>query len=380
MAKIILERLSLSCLVLSLLLTACSTQQAPAVPQPLSSTAASSAESTEPQPALTEVQVSTLSGDKTVGFQDGPGAQARFNHPSSVVSLPDGNFLVLDRYNHRIRKVEANGQTTTYWGNGERGNRDGALSEDPRLNQPISMIRSADGSLLLADAQNHSIRKISADGTLSTLTGNGSEGYQEGQMPQAALNWPSDLALDEQTGILYIADRFNHAIRKLTPEGELSTLAGDGTPGMANGKGTAARFNEPMGLVLGPDQQLYVADGQNNLIRKVSLQGDVTTVAGSGQAGSRDDLAAKAEFRGPTGLSFDLNGNLLIADRFNHLIRMLSPEGKVSTLAGSGQEGDSDGKASEASFDYPYDLATDAKGDVYVIDYVNHALRKIQRR
>jgi len=335
----------------------------------------------DPKPVLggaepLSLMTGLLAGNGQYGYLDGQGDAARFYNPSSLALLPDGNLLALDRYNHRIRKISPEGGVSTYWGAGERGNRDGDAATG-RLNQPIALLALADGAVVIADAQNHSIRKLSPDGQLSTLAGTGSDGYQEGMTLQVEFNWPADLAADS-AGNLYIADRYNHAIRRLSPQGEVKTLAGNGEAGSEDGTGKKAAFNEPMGIVMGPDQALYVSDSQNNLIRRVTLQGEVTTYAGSGLPGSRDDIASKAEFRTPAGLDFDKQGNLYVADRLNHRIRVITPEKDVRSLGGNGKPGLTNGVGENAAFSYPFDLVVGQEGQLYVADYSNHALRVLR--
>lgn len=330
-------------------------------------------------------QASTLAGNGAYGFVDAEGEAARFYNPSSIALLPAGELVVMDRYNHRLRKIQANGRVSTFWGSGERGNRDGDSSQG-RLNQAIALYALPQGDLIIADAQNHSLRKLSSDGVLSTLAGTGNETnrddenralIQDGPALKANFNWPADLAGDT-AGNLYIADRYNHAIRKLSPDGVVSTLAGNGEAGYAEGQGKKALFNEPMGIVLGPDQALYVSDSQNNVIRRVSLNGIVTTFAGSGEAGSRDDQAERAEFRTPAGLDFDQAGNLYVADRLNHRIRLIAKDKWVTTLGGNGKPALRNGPGQDSAFSYPFDVVTGPAGQIYVADYSNHAVRVLK--
>lgn len=315
------------------------------------------------------------------GHQDGQGAQSLFYNPSSLALSPEGHLLVMDRFNYVVREVKIQAepeeavQVSTYWGTpGERGNRDGN-GQDGRINQALGLNLSSTGELYIADAQNHSIRKITPDGKLSTLAGTGAEGYRDEAGESAKFNWPGDLALDEAQN-LYVTDRFNHAIRKITPEGQVSTLAGGSGAGYNEGTGREASFNEPMGIVY-HDGALYVADSKNHRIRKVSLQGVTHLVAGSGQEGSRDDSGPRAEFRAPAGLDFDSQGNLYVADRMNHRIRKITPTGEVSSIAGEGRADFANGNAGRLNF--PFDVAVANDKLMYIADYSNHAIRKLTR-
>ncbi len=365
-----LTRLNLTSMLCLLALTACATPNA----QPQPSASGTSAGVNNPaQVRLRSVQVSTLAGqgEGFFGYEDGK--DAYFYHPSSVSVLPTGEVLVLDRQNHRIRKVMPDGSTSTFWGDGERGNRDG-VSGTGRFNQPVSLL-ALGSEVLIADAQNHNLRRL-RNGELTTLAGISDAGFKDGPVNQAAFNWPSDVVRD-QDGTLYVSDRYNHAIRKISPEGIVSTLAGNGEAGPEDGKGASAKFNEPMALIFGPDRHLYVADSKNHLIRKVSLTGEVSTFAGTGLPGSREDSRLKAEFREPSSLLFGTDGSLFVSDRFNHRIRVISPEGQVTTLAGTGKPGYRNGNGADAMFSYPFDLTFDSQQNILVADHGTHSVRKI---
>lgn len=357
-----MPRLPLIVLFLALLPGCAAVPGAPAVQTPAASSA----------PVVVPAQVRTLAGTGSFGYAEGKPGQ--FYHPSSVVVVSKDEYLMLDRYNHRIRKISSGGETSTFWGDGERGNRDGA-SGTGRMNLAITMHRLDSGELLIADAQNHSLRSLK-DGVLSTLAG-GNEDFKDGPAKEAGFRWPSDIISDGSGGY-YVTDRFNHAIRKIAADGTVSTLAGNGEAGYEDAKGRAARFNEPTGLSIGPDGQLYVADSKNNVIRRVTLAGEVTTWAGSGLAGSREDVRTKAEFREPSALAFGGDGTAYVVDRFNHRIRKVAPDGNVTSLAGTGQPAFKNGPGFEAAFAYPYDIAIDPSGNLLVADYGNHALRLIE--
>lgn len=361
---------SFATLFLSLSLSAC---------QPSGNPSLTGIEQATQMPTAQNWELSTLAGraagaEFPFGFQDGAGPNSLFYNPSSIALDADGDLLVLDRYNYVIRKIQTeSGQVSTLWGSpGERGNRDGN-SESGRLNQALGMVLAPDGTLYIADAQNHSIRRLSTTGELSTVAGTGAEGYVDANSEEAKFNWPGDLALDEM-GNLYVADRFNHAIRKITPAGQVSTLAGQGEADYIDAQGKEAAFFEPMGIVY-HEGHLYVSDSQNHSIRKLSLDGTVSTFAGSGQPGSRDDEAQYAEFRAPAGLDFDSQGNLYVADRMNHRIRKITPEAQVSSLSGQGKPDFADGPSGLLS--YPFDLVVAHDALIYVADYSNHAIRKI---
>jgi sugar lactone lactonase YvrE len=215
-----------------------------------------------------------------------------------------------------------------------------------------------------------------ASAQISLLAGDGHAGLHDGPGAQARFADPYGLALS-RAGLLYVADGgANNRIRKITPTGVVSTVAG-GEEGFKDGLGAAAAFNTPSGLAMDSAGNLIVADTGNHAIRRVSPQGEVTTLAGTGQAGFRDGPAAQAQFNGPIGVAVDGQGRILVADTYNDRIRVISPDGLVSTLAGGRFSGDQDGPGPKARFDNPTALAVDAQSVVWVADSRNDAVRRI---
>ncbi len=198
--------------------------------------------------------------------------------------------------------------------------------------------------------------------TVSTLAGSGLIGLQDGTLKEARFNTPRALALDGQ-GTIYVADQENHAIRKISPDGSVSTLAGDGTPGYTNGQGSQARFRQPVALVVNADGNLYVADFGNNVIRKVTPEGTVTTLAGDSVAGKTDGIGTAARFAGPAGIVAMPNGIMYVSDYFNHVIRLVTPAGQVTTWAGTGTAGMTDGDLKTCQFTLPAGMSTGPGGD-----------------
>lgn len=234
----------------------------------------------------------------------------------------------------------------------------------------------AQGNVYVADAGNSSIRKITPSGTVSTLAGNGTIGFVNGSSTAARFDSPVDVALDGQ-GNVYVADFGNHCVRKITPAGMVSTLAGTGTAGFADGSATTAQFNGPNGLVVDGQGGLYVSDYDNNRIRKVMPNGTVSTLAGTGQRGFADGPGSSAQLSGPEGLALDGQGNLYVAEFAGQRIRKIAPNGMVSTLAGNGVRGYADGAGSTAQFSGVAGLALDAHGDLLVADAGNYCVRKV---
>ncbi|NVM78561.1 sugar lactone lactonase YvrE [Duganella sp. SG902] len=222
----------------------------------------------------------------------------------------------------RVTTVAGDGLPGSSNGNGRR----------TRFADPFGVALDKDGNLYVADGgDNNAIRKIDLTGTSGTLAG-GAEGYAEGKGGAAAFNTPSGLAIDA-AGTLYVADTGNNAIRKITPDGVVSTLAGDGLAGDKDGKGAGAQFNGPVGVAVDAAGVVYVADTYNDRIRRIAPDGTVTTIAGGKRAGKADGPAAQALFDTPTGLAVSATGELYIADTANHAIRKLGKDGAVSTIA-----------------------------------------------
>jgi sugar lactone lactonase YvrE len=203
----------------------------------------------------------------------------------------------------------------------------------PAFSTPLGIAADASGNLYLADTYNHLIRKIDSSGTVTVLAGSGTDGFVNGNGAAASFAWPEGLAVDG-SGNVYVADRGNHAIRKITPAGVVTTLAGSGTAAFTDGTGTGAAFNQPVAIVLDTSGNLYVAESENHAIRKVTPTGVVTTVAGTGTAGSADGTGTAASFWYPKGLALDGSGNLYVADQYNHTIRKITPAGVVTTVVG----------------------------------------------
>jgi sugar lactone lactonase YvrE len=249
-----------------------------------------------------------------------------------------------------------------------------------QFNFPSGVAVDTSGYLYVADNASHLIRKISPAGVVSTFAGTvGVAGSANGTGTGAQFNNPSGVAVDT-SGHVYVADYSNQLIRKINPAGVVSTLAGSGVSGSANGTGTGAQFNNPSGVALDTNGNLYVADKSNHQIRKITSAGVVSTLAGVGTAnsGTADGTGASARFNSPTGVAVDKSGKVYVADYTNHLIRQISPEGLVSTLAGvASMAGYVDGVVGTAKFNNPSGVAVDTSGHVYVADSNNHRVRKI---
>lgn len=324
---------------------------------------------------ISQTTVSTLAGSID-GYTDATGDNAAFSSPWGITRSSNGDLYVADRANHVIRKVTSSGVVTTIAGNGVAGFADGT-GTSAQFNSPFGIAVDRDDNLYVADYNNHRIRKIATNGTVSTLAGNGTPDLINDTGTSAAFNGPLDLAVDD-SGNVYVSDEQNNVIRRITPEGIVTTYAGSGIGGDLDGSATEAQFNEPDGIAVDTNGNVYVADAFNHKIKKITPSGDVTTLAGSGTPGAIDGSGSAAQFNTPTGLYVDANDNILVAGNFTHKIRQVSPSGIVTTLSG-GTAGDMDGDIALATFNRPSDIVIDANFTMYVTERGNHKIRVISQ-
>ena len=322
-----------------------------------------------------EVTVSRVAGSSHPGYADGSGTNAQFNLPNGGCVDPAGNVFIADSANHRIRKVSPEGLVSTVAGRGVAGYWDGPAVTSA-FSDPLGVCVDPAGNVFVADTGNNRIRKVGLDGQVSTVAGSGLAGYRDGVGTEAWLNGPNDLVVDA-AGNLFVTEFNNHTVRRITPDGTVATWVGNGAPGYVDGTRSAAQLNQPAGIALDRDGNLYVTEWGGQRIRKVSAAGQVSTLAGTGMAGYRDGSAPDAQFNNPDGVVVDGEGDLYIADNGNHVIRRLSPEGIVETVAGTGGAGLTDGEGFESQFSRPAGLGLDIQGNLYVADGENHSVRKI---
>lgn len=333
-----------------------------------------SATSTDDFVYITDVStVSTLAGSGVAGSANGSGTAAQFDFPRDIAVDAAGNIYVADRENRRIRKITPDGTVSTLAGSGAFGSTNG-IGTNAEFSVPEGVAVDGSGNVYVGDYSNDVIRKITPDGEVSTLAGSGIFGFADGNATTAQFKGPGKLAVDAM-GNIYVSDTQNHSIRKITPAGDVSTLAGSGTAGFTDGNGANARFSNPGGIAVDASGNVYVGD--NRRIRKITPMGEVSTLAGSGLLGSADGSGTAAQFSAPVGLCVDPSGNIFVADALNHRIRKVIADGEVSTLAGS-TSGFSDGSGMNAKFFLPGGVAVDASGNVYVADAENNRIRKIQ--
>jgi TolB-like protein/sugar lactone lactonase YvrE len=300
--------------------------------------------------------------------------------PTGVAIDPTGNIYIADFPNHLIRQVMADGTMKDFAGaRGTSGNSNG-IGLDARFSNPADVTIGPDNALYVADCDNHAIRKITAGRVVSTFAGQmGQEGHADGPAGSAKFKFPTGLATDP-AGNVYVADIGNHVVRKITPDGMVSTLAGvPGEFGNNDGAGTSARFNQVHGVAADRFGNVYAADFGNHTVRKITPDGMVTTLAGhAGNPGSNDGPGTEARFCAPYSVAVDPAGNVYVADTSNHTIRKIATDGTVSTIAGlAGNVGNADGVGTLARFAIPAAVSLDSAGNIYVADFGNYAVRKI---
>jgi PKD repeat protein len=330
--------------------------------------------------------ITTVAGNGTSGFS-GDGGQATSAQLGAVGIAVDaaGNVYVADQGNHRVRKVTADGVITTVAGTGERGfSGDDGQATSARLNDPNGVAVDAAGNIYIADMGNMRVRRVSAAGVITTVAGTGFIGSSGdgGPATSATLAFPSGVAVDA-AGNVYIADQLNDRVRKVTATGVIATIAGTGDAGFAGdgGQATSAQLRNPFGVAVDVVGNVYIADRDNHRVRRVDAAGVITSVAGTETFGFSGDggPATSAQLKFPAGVAVDAIGSIYIADSNNHRVRRVSTGGVITTVAGTGTaafSGDG-GQAISAQLDFPLGVAVDAIGNLYVADTGNRRVRKV---
>ncbi|MBU6428648.1 MAG: hypothetical protein KGR26_06545, partial [Cyanobacteria bacterium REEB65] len=313
--------------------------------------------------------VGTLAGNGANVDHDGTGVYAEFSYLWGWAPDGHGNLLISEYPGNRIRRLSPSGEVTTYGGDGTGANVDGPLAS-AEFWGPVGLAADTAGDVFVAEynGTDERIRKISPAGVVSTVAGTG-VGYVDGASSSAEFDTPQDICLDPQ-GNLYVADYRNNVIRKISSVGWVSTYAGStsGTPGSTNGATSSALFDGPTGLALDAAGNLYVADRWNNEIREISAAGMVSTLAGGGAAADVDGIGTNAEINGPLTMRLDGSGNLYVGTLGNEVRKVSTSTGAVTTVAGNGVHALVDGATSSASFMNPGVGYIDASGDLYVGD------------
>jgi sugar lactone lactonase YvrE len=338
-----------------------------ASPTPSTAPSASPSASTSPvtpqSPApVTGPRVETFAGDPLYRPADGPGSGTGFILTQNLTVDAQGNVFVADTDNNLIRKITPDGTVSTVAGTGWPGYQDGPGAQ-AMFHQPTDVAVADDGTLFVTDNENDCIRQIATDGTVSTLAGQpGNEGFSDGTGTSARFASPSGLGMASD-GHLYVADTVNNRIRHITREGAVTTVAGTGTAGAANGAGTAATFHQPVDVAFDASDNIYVAEERNGLIRKITTAGQVSNYVAT-------------SFSEPHSMVFDTAGNMYVVEQGANRIRMINAAKQVSVIAGADADF-VDGNASAARFSLPSGISIDSSGALYVADSRNHRVRKL---
>ena len=345
-------------------------------------------DSRSPSGGATSYTIATIAGTDAGSRDGGPAAEALLTFPYGVAVDDQGNLYIADTENHRIRRVDTDGIITTFAGTGEEGfGGDGGPATEAKLDWPSGVAVDADGTVYIADQENERIRKIDTDGIITTFAGSGSYNYkgEEDGIPaiEASLNWPTGVAVDGQ-GDVYIADSYNNLIRKVDGDGLITTIAGSGRifgffeePDEDDvgdgGPATEAKLDWPIGVTVDSEGNVYVADVGHNRVRKLTRMGSeyiISTIAGTGDEGDEDgdgDIgdggpATEAQLSAPRGVAVDREGYVYFADTGNNRIRRIDSDGMITTVAG-------DESTVGAQLSVPRNIAIDADGDLYVAGY-----------
>ena len=316
-------------------------------------------------------QVTTIAGRQgNANFQDGPSQDAMFYTPLGIAVSPDGDIYVCGHKYHKIRKLSDNIVSTFAGSTAGRQDGEGTAA---KFNQPYYLAFDSLGDLYVADYKNHQIRKINKEGVVSTYAGTGASGSADGSNAQFSL--PRGIAFDNFDNC-YVTE--STRIRKITPDGVVTTVAGNGSAGMVDGNGTDARFNDLQDITVDAEGILYVSDYNNHKIRKITPGGDVTTVAGNGGGGYLDHVnGIQAQVSHPRGITCDADGNIFFTDN-THCVRKLSPQGAVTTVCGTTNNANfRDGAARQTYFNIPFGIAISPTGDLIIADYNNQIIRKV---
>lgn len=315
--------------------------------------------------------VYTFAGSASAGHVDGTLSDSRFNWPYGICyDAVSHAIYVADAYNHVIRKIQ-DGLVSTVAGNGTPGYADGQ-GDNAMFNTPTG-VYFRNGVLYICDNLNNRIRQMDELGNVSTVAGSGTWGFADGPATSAAFKEPKSLVADND-GVVYVADYENHRIRKVQ-NGMVSTIAGSGEAGDGTGPALSAALNRPRDLCIAPDGTIYFVDLMNHRLKRLTTAGNVEILAGDGTPGWADGIGESAEFDAPVGIDWLSANELLVMDAVNPRFRKVTTTGVVTTLAGSGMTGYQDGPAPLSSFDLPQDVCRGANGDLYIADRNNNCIR-----
>lgn len=313
--------------------------------------------------------VATLAGAGRPGSEDGKPQAATFSDPFGVAVDKRGNVVIADAgQSNRIRVITAKGDVESLAGSGE-GFKDGNAVE-AQFNTPSGIAIDKDNNIFIADTSNNRIRKLTLDRKVTTIAGSGDAGFKDGAGTEAQFDGPIGIAVDKQ-GNIFVADAYNDRIRKIATDGSVTTIAGAGLPGFGDGPAADALFDTPCGVAVDGGGNVYVADTGNRAVRKITAQGGVITIAGDAQAG-QDEQENEIGFSRPVGIAITHDGFLFVTDAGRGQIIRITPEGQSSVYAGVGT-GYADGR--QARFNGPTGVAIDRDGNLYVADSQNYLIR-----
>lgn len=321
------------------------------------------------------IEVTTYAGSGAIGANNGKAGDASFSNLMGLAIDPAGNIYVADSRNNLIRKISADGMVTTLAGDGNQGSADGK-GNAASFFFPAALAVDTHGIVYVADTHNSMIRKITPDGNVTTLAGRPDTGTIKHPEALSRFDNPYGIAVDK-AGNVFVSDWDKDQIKKVSPDGKVSVFAGTGDRGLKDGPADSASFYLPEGIALDQQGNLYVADTYNNRIRKITPDGMVSTLAGKTKKGSANGKGAAASFSHPDGIAVDRSGNVYVADVGNNKIRKITPDGTVSDYAGTGKRGSDNGPLNTASFYRPFGLTIDGGGNLYVADYQNNLVRRI---
>lgn len=315
-----------------------------------------------------QITVSTFAGDGGGAFRDGARSTSQFYNPGGVLVDGAGAVYIGDTNNARVRKITGD-TVSTVAGSAMSGY------------APRGMVFDTAGNLYFADSSADVIRKMTTAGSVTIFAGTGTSGFANGAATSAQFNDPYDLTLDS-SGNMYVADYGNGLIRKITPAGTVSTHVGayPHFGGYVGGDLSTARLRNPIGISTDSNGNMYVADSQLNRIIKIATDGTVSSFAGTGVAGFADGPGASSQFNYPAGIAVDTSGNVYVAEYSGNRVRKITSSGSVSTVAGTGVAGFADGPGASAQFNNPIALDVDSSGNLYVADFWGHRIRKITQQ
>jgi len=319
--------------------------------------------------------VSTVAGNGNIGSTNGNGTNALFGAPHDVAVNSVGEIFVTDVSNHRIRKIATNGDVTDFAGS-TQGFVDGT-GTNAQFNSPVGICINSSDELFVTDYSNNRIRKITAAGVVTTLAGNGTPGTNDGNGTNASLNGPAGICIN-QFGQIFWAEQISNIIRVLMPNGDVFTVAGSGIQGFADGQNVSAQFNMPYDVAVDGLNNLYVADQNNYRIRLITPLGNVTTFAGNGTNAVVSGNGTSASFYVPWGITYDpISGNLYTVGA-GDVIQQITASADVTTIAGFSYSAQFiDGPALSARFLDPTGIAMGLNGEIIIADYYNRRVRKM---